>query len=67
MRSFNHNAFKTLPSDFKQLEALIKGFTNRAENKSFLIHNVTDDFLAIRPSANPISTEGLVGMYNNAD
>ena len=29
--------------------------------------NVTQDFLAIRPSGNPITAEGLVGMYSNAD
>ncbi len=49
------------------IEALIKGFSNRAENKSFLLSNVTEDFLAIRPSGNPITAEALVGMYNNAD
>ena len=57
----------SLSSDSQQLEALIKGFANRAENKSFLISNVTDNFLAIRPSGNPITAEGLVEMYNNAD
>ena len=64
MRSFIHKAFKTLLSDLQQLEALIKGFTNRAENKSFLINNFSDDFLAIRTSGNRISVEGLVGMYD---
>jgi len=54
-----------LPSDSQQIEALIKGFANRADNKSFLISNVTHDFLAIRPSGNPIAAEGLVAMYNN--
>ena len=67
MRSFKYNAFKTLSSDSQQIEVLIKGFANRAENKSFLIPNVTDDFLAIRPSGNPITAEALVGMYNNPD
>ena len=61
------HAFTTLSSDSHQIEALINGFANRSENKSFLISNVTDDFLAIRPSGNPITAEGLVGMYNNAD
>ncbi len=56
-----------MPSDSQQIEALIKGFANRAENKSFLTSNVTEDFLAIRPSGNPITAEGLVGMYSNAD
>ena len=54
-------------SDSQQLEALIQGFTDRAQNKTFLTTNVTDDFLAIRPSGNPITAEGLVGMYDNAD
>ena len=56
-----------MSSDFQQIEALIKGFANRSENKSFLISNVTDKFLAIRPSGNPITAEGLVRMYDNAD
>ena len=56
-----------MPSDSQQIEALIKGFANRSENKSFLTSNVTEDFLAIRPSGNPITAEGLIGMYNNAD
>ena len=56
-----------MSSDSQQIEALIKGFSNRAENKSFLIANVTSDFLAIRPSGNPITAEALVEMYNNAD
>ncbi|WP_041391600.1 DUF3804 family protein [Prochlorococcus marinus] len=60
-------AFKTLSSDSQSIEALIKGFANRSENKSFLISNVTENFLAIRPSGNPITAEDLVGMYNNAD
>ncbi|WP_269622621.1 DUF3804 family protein [Prochlorococcus marinus] len=56
-----------MTSDSQQIEALIRGFANRAENKSFLLSNVTDHFLAVRPSGNPITAEGLVGMYNNAD
>ena len=56
-----------MSSDSQQIEALIKGFATRAENKSFLTSNVTEDFLAIRPSGNPITAEALIGMYNNAD
>ena len=67
MRSFKNNALKTLSSDSELIEDLIRGFANRAENKSFLISNVTDNFLAIRPSGNPITAEGLVRMYDNAD
>ena len=43
------------------------GFTDRDQNKTFLIANVTDDFSAIRPSCNPLSAEGLVEMYDNSD
>ena len=56
-----------LSSDSQQIEALIQNFTDRAQNKTFLTANVSDDFLAIRPSGNPITAEGLVGMYDNAD
>tara|TARA_Y100001968_G_scaffold300171_1_gene311366 strand:- start:869 stop:1258 length:390 start_codon:yes stop_codon:yes gene_type:complete len=56
-----------LSSDSQQLEALIQGFTDRGQNKTFLTANVTEDFLAIRPSGNPINAEELVGMYDNAD
>ena len=67
MRCCKDNAFATLSLDSQHLEALIKGFANRAENKSFLIDNVTENFLAIRPSGNPITAEALIGMYNNED
>ena len=40
---------------------------DRSKDSSFLIKNVTEDFLAIRPSGNPISAEGLVGMFNSKD
>ena len=56
-----------MSSDSQQLEALIQGFTDRAQNKTFLPVNATSDFLAIRPSGNPITAEGLAGMYDNAD
>ena len=67
MRPCIKSAFTTLPTNSQQIEALIEGFANRSENKSFLTSNVTDDFLAIRPSGNPISAEALVEMYSNAD
>jgi hypothetical protein len=50
----------------KSIEDLIKGYAN-SEDSSFLIPNVTEDFLAIRPSGNPISAKGLVGMFNSKD
>ena len=61
------NTSRTLSSDSQQLEALIQGFTDRAQNKTFLPDNATSDFLVIRPSGNPITAEGLAGMYDNAD
>ena len=56
-----------MSSDSQQLEALIQGFSDRGQNKTFLPANTTKDFLAIRPSGNPISAEDLAGMYDNAD
>ena len=32
-----------------------------------MIPNATEDFLAVRPSGNPISAKGLVGMFNSKD
>tara|TARA_B100000579_G_scaffold122185_1_gene98348 strand:- start:60 stop:449 length:390 start_codon:yes stop_codon:yes gene_type:complete len=56
-----------LSSDSQQLEALIKGFADRAQNKTFLPANTTNNFLAIRPSGNPITAEGLAAMYDSDD
>ena len=56
-----------MSSDSQQLEALIKGFADRAQNKTFLPANTTNDFLAIRPSGNPITAKGLAGMYDSDD
>ena len=53
-------------SNTKAIEDLIQGYAN-SKDSSFLIKNVTEDFLAIRPSGNPISAEGLVGMFNSKD
>ena len=61
------DTLRTLSSDSQQLETLIHGFTDRAQNKTFLPANTTNDFLAIRPSGNPITAEGLAGMYDSAD
>ena len=38
-----------------------------SEDSSFLIPNATEDFLAVRPSGNPISAQGLVGMFESKD
>ena len=43
----------------KAIEDLINGYAT-SEDSSFLIPNVTEDFLAVRPSGNPISAKGLV-------
>ena len=46
----------------KPIKDLINGYAN-SEDSSFPIPNVTEDFLAVRPSRNPISAKGLVGMF----
>jgi len=55
-----------LMSNTKAIEDLINGYAT-SEDSSFLIPNVTEDFLAVRPSGNPISAEGLVGMFDSKD
>ena len=52
--------------DIKAIEDLINGYAN-SKDSSFLIANVTEDFLAVRPSGNPISAEKLVGMFDSKD
>ena len=53
-------------SDSQSIKDLINGYT-ASEDSSFLIPNVTANFLAIRPSGNPISAKGLVSMFDNKD
>ena len=53
-------------SHIKAKEDLINGYAN-SKDSSFLIPNVTEDFLAVRPSGNPISAEKLVGMFDSKD
>ena len=53
-------------TNIKSIEDLIEGYAN-SEDSSFLIPNATQDFLAVRPSGNPISAKGLVGMFNSKD
>ena len=53
-------------SSIKAIEDLINGYST-SEDSSFLIPNVTEDFLAVRPSGNPISATGLVEMFNSKD
>ena len=59
--------FRKLSSDSQQLEALIQSFLDRSQNKTFLPVKTTNDFLAIRPSGNPITAKGLAGMYDSDD
>ena len=53
-------------SDIKAIQDLINGYAN-SKDSSFLIPNVTQDFLAVRPSGNPISAKKLVGMFDSKD
>ena len=53
-------------SDIKAIKDLINGYAN-SKDSSFLIPNATEDFLAVRPSGNPISAEKLVGMFDSKD
>tara|TARA_S200000501_G_scaffold308151_1_gene297594 strand:+ start:66 stop:449 length:384 start_codon:yes stop_codon:yes gene_type:complete len=53
-------------TDIKAIENLINGYAN-SRDSSFLIPNVTENFLAVRPSGNPISAKKLVGMFDNKD
>ena len=50
----------------KLIEDLIEGYAD-SENSSFLIPNATKDFIAVRPSGNPLSAEGLAEMFNSKD
>ena len=50
----------------RAIENLINGYAI-SEDSSFLIPNATEDFLAVRPSGNPISAEGLVEMFDSKD
>ena len=53
-------------SDIKAIKDLINGYAN-SKDSSFLIPNVTEDFLAVRPSGNPISAKKLVAMFDSKD
>ena len=53
-------------SSTQDIENLINGYAT-SEDSSFLIPNATEDFLAVRPSGNPISAQGLVGMFDSKD
>ena len=53
-------------SSIQAIENLINGYAI-SEDSSFIIPNATEDFLAVRPSGNPISAQGLVGMFDSKD
>ena len=53
-------------SSTQAIENLINGYATSVDS-SFLIPNATEEFLAIRPSGNPISAQGLVRMFNSKD
>ena len=50
----------------KPIEDLINGYAT-SEDSSFLISKVTEDFLAVWPSGNPIFAKGLVDMFDSKD
>ena len=60
------NYLLTLMSSTQAIKNLINGYAT-SEDSSFLIPNATEDFLAVRPSGNPISAQGLVGMFDSKD
>ena len=53
-------------SSTQAIENLINGYAT-CEDSSFLIPNATEDFLAVRPSGNPIYAQGWVWMFNSKD
>ena len=53
-------------SSTQAIENLINGYAT-SEDSSFLIQNATEDFLAVRPSGNPISAQGLVGLFDSKE
>ena len=53
-------------SSTQAIENLINGYAT-SEDSSFLTPNATEDFYAVRPSGNPISSKGLVGMFDSKD
>ena len=53
-------------SSTQAIENLINGYAN-SEDSSFLIPNATEDFLAVRPSGNPIYAQEWAYMFNSKD
>ena len=53
-------------SNTKAIENLIIGYATM-EDSSFLIPNITEDFLAVKPSGNQVSGKRLVGIFDSKD
>ena len=53
-------------SNINSIENLINGYAN-SRDSSFLIRNVTEEFLAVRPSGDHIPEKKLVGIFDNKD
>jgi len=53
-------------SSTQAIENLINGYAT-SEDSSFLIPNATEDFVAVRPSGNPISAQRLVGLFDSKE
>ena len=53
-------------SNTQAIENLINDYAT-CEDSSFLIPNTTEDFLAVRPSGDPIYAQEWVWMFNSKD
>ena len=53
-------------SSTQAIENLINGYAT-CEDSSFLIPYAIEDFLAVRPSGNPINAHEWVWMFNSKD
>ena len=53
-------------SSTQAIENLINGYATSYDS-SFLISDAAEDFLAVRPSGNPISAQGLVVKFDSKD
>ena len=53
-------------SNTQAIENLINGYAS-CEDSFFLIPNAIEDFLAVRPSGDPIYAQEWVWMFNSKD
>ena len=53
-------------SNIKKIEDLINGYAN-SKDFSFLMRNVTEEYLAVGPSGTHISEKKLFGIFDNKD